>query len=158
MDVIREKYYAEWGYDSRLAEEIHERLGFRGLYRYWKPFEAYAVERILADHETGVIDFGAGHSVFEDDALFARVQHVLAPYRYVILILPSPDLDESVHILKERSRSTLDDVDINRHLIDHHSNYDLATAVFYTEGKTPAETRNEMLAWLSRAAGTASEY
>jgi ribosomal-protein-serine acetyltransferase len=35
------------------------------------------------------IDFGAGHSVYEDEELFARVQQALAPYPWVILLLPS---------------------------------------------------------------------
>lgn len=150
MDALRWAYYAEMGYDTELAGEIRERLGFRGLYRYWKPFEAYAVERILAAHRRGILDFGAGHSVFEDNALFARVRRALEPYRYVILLLPSPDLDESVRILEERSRTTIGGVDANRHMIDHHSNRDLAKAVIYTEGKTPFETREEIVDRMTR--------
>lgn len=149
LDALRWDYYAEWGYDNRLASDIHEHLGFAGLYRYWKPFEAYAVERILAEHHAGIIDFGAGHSVFEDDALFDRVQRVLAPYKHVILLQPSPDLQESVRILNERPRTTFEGEDLNRHLIDHPSNRSLARAVFYTEGRTPAETRDEILSFIS---------
>jgi hypothetical protein len=33
------------------------------------PLKAYAVERLLAEHQGYVIDFGAGHSVFEDAGL-----------------------------------------------------------------------------------------
>ncbi|MEH2063239.1 MAG: hypothetical protein V7K50_13415 [Nostoc sp.] len=50
-----------------------------------------------------MIDFGAGHSVYEDDALFKRVQKVLEPYINVVLILPSPNLEESIQILNERN-------------------------------------------------------
>ena len=72
-----------------------------GLLNYWKPFEAQAVEPALTDYQ-GVIDFGAGHSVYEDETLLARVQKALAPYPNVILLLPSPDLDESVAIVNAR--------------------------------------------------------
>jgi hypothetical protein len=46
----------------------------RAAYQSWKPLEAYAVERILADHQHAVIDLGGGHSVQEDPTLFARVR------------------------------------------------------------------------------------
>lgn len=57
----------------------------------WKPFEAYAVERMMADRPLAVIDFGAGHSVFEDETLFERVRVALEPFPNVVLLLPSAD-------------------------------------------------------------------
>ena len=56
-------------------------MGWRAAYQAWKPLEAYAVERILADHQHAVIDLGGGHSVQEDQILFARVRFSLAPVR-----------------------------------------------------------------------------
>src|SRR5919199_1093078 len=72
LDAIRLRYYREIGYDEEHARQLREREGFAGLYRYWKPFEAYAVERVLAEHRDAVVDFGAGHSVQDDPRLFAR--------------------------------------------------------------------------------------
>jgi hypothetical protein len=101
-----------------------------------------------------VIDFGAGHSVYEDAALFARVESALAPFPYVILLLPSPDLDESVAILNERFAALLErevgEVDpalltLNAHFTKHPSNTRLAKLTVYTEGKTPEETCDEIL-------------
>src|SRR4051812_30428261 len=86
MDDVRFGYYKEINYDEEVARQIREIEGFEALYRYWKPFEAYAVERILSETGNGVIDFGAGHSVYEDEDLFKRVQRVLAPYIHVVLI------------------------------------------------------------------------
>ena len=101
IDDERDKYYSEIGYDevevSRIAKSDQ---GMLGLLHYWKPFEADAVDRILSDHGDCIIDFGAGHSVYEDANLFSRVEHALAPYPNVILLLPSPDLDVWVGILK----------------------------------------------------------
>ncbi len=151
MDGIRTGYYKEIGYDEGLAKQIHERDGFLGLYRYWKPFEAYAVERLLAEDEEVVIDFGGGHSVYEDDALFARVQKVLAPYPHVILLLPAPDMDESISILNERTGGIVSNgFDFCEHFVRHHSNYDLAKHIVYTQGKSPAETCVEVLELVSR--------
>ena len=146
MDQVRVRYYKEIGYDDDLAQQILNKDSFLGLYRYWKPFEAHAVERLLSENEEVVIDFGGGHSVYEDDALFARVQKALAPYPYVILILPSPDKEKSVKILNERTGGVVSEgFDFHEHFVTHHSNYDLARHIVYTEGKTPEETCAEIV-------------
>ncbi len=146
MDDLRWDYYKEIGFDAAVQKQIGEQEGFLGVYRYWKPFEAHAVERLLAEHNNCVIDFGGGHSVYEDDALFARIQHVLAPYKNIVLILPAPDLDEAVQILRERKgESVADGFDLNEHFVKHHSNHDLAKFVVYTKGKTSEETCDEIL-------------
>lgn len=146
MDSVRFEYYKEIGYDEGLAHRIFEAEGFWGVYKYWKPFEAYAVERILSERTNCVIDFGAGHSVYEDDVLFKQVQQVLAPYPNIILLLPTTDPDESLDILNERDESFREmKPNINDHFIKHHSNYDLAKVITYTNGKTPEETCEEIL-------------
>jgi shikimate kinase len=146
MDDLRWKYYEEIGYCRETEQQIREKEGFHGVYRYWKPFEAHAVERILADNQDCVIDFGAGHSVYEDDTLFARIQKVLAPYPNIILLLPSPDLDESIQILYQRMKQTppSSGFDIAAHFVTHHSNHDLAKRVVYTKDKTPEQTCDEI--------------
>ncbi|WP_414561805.1 MULTISPECIES: shikimate kinase [unclassified Anabaena] len=146
MDDLRWNYYFEIGYNEELAKHKRETEGFWGIYQYWKPFEAYAVERLLSSHNQCVIDFGGGHSVYEDAALFQRVQQALAPYPNVVLLLPSPNLDESVQILNERNRYVPDDkANINEHFVRHTSNYQLAKFTVYTKGKTPEETCSEIL-------------
>jgi shikimate kinase len=146
MDSLRFNYYKEIGYDENLAKQIREQKGLIELYWYWKPFEAYAVERLLSEHSNCVIDFGAGHSVYEDDEMFARIQQVLAPYNNIVLMLPSSDLEDSLQILKER-RGTFanNDFDLNKHFLEHYSNYDLAKLVVYTKDKSPEQTCNEIL-------------
>jgi hypothetical protein len=149
MDDLRLGYYKEIGYDEELAKHKRESEGFWGIYQYWKPFEVYAVERILSDYDHCVMDFGAGHSVYEDDALFQRVQKVLAPYSNVILLMPSPDRDESVQILNQRNEYVSDDQpNINEHFVKHPSNDRLATFTVYTTGKTPKDTCEEILNWI----------
>jgi shikimate kinase len=146
MDDLRLGYYKEIGYDEEFAKNKRESEGFWGIYQYWKPFEAYAVERLLADHDHCVIDFGAGHSVYEDDALFQRVQKILAPYPNIILLMPSPNRDESVQILNERNEYVSDgQPNINEHFVKHPSNDQLAKFTVYNKGKTPEETCEEIL-------------
>lgn len=156
LDELRWAYYQACGFDLAVSSEIGEREGMVGMMRYWKPFEAYAVERVVVEHADGVIDFGAGHSVQDDATLFNRVQQALAG-SHVILLLPSPDPDEAIEILNQRLTQLLkrevgmvDPValEINAQFARHPCNYQLATHVVYTNGKTPDETCQEVIAAL----------
>jgi adenylate kinase family enzyme len=148
LDDVRKQYYAEIGYDDELAKRIRAALGLPGVAAYWKQFDAHSVERVLAQHPHCVIDFGAGASVYEEGQVFRRVQRLLAPYENVVLLLPSPDLDESVRILVERMSSIINVTDQVARLIEQHvkhpSNHSLAKWVVYTHGKTPDETCEEI--------------
>ena len=147
VDFVRWGYYEQIGYDYDHADALRGDA-FDPLLRNWKRFELYAVERILAEHADCVIDFGGRHSVYEDDALFERARRALAPFRNVVLILPSPNLDESVRILRERSRSgppPPGQLDFVEHSVRHHSNHDLATLTVYTKDKTPEQTAAEIV-------------
>ena len=150
LDKLRWDYYKEIGWDPEIQRQIGETEGFAGVYRYWKQFEIHAVERVLADHPDGVIHFGAGHSVYEDAGYFARAEACLRPYANVVLLLPSPDLDESVALFGARTGNTVDGVEVVRHLITHHSSHDLAKLTVYTEGKTPEQTRDEIVRHFAR--------
>jgi adenylate kinase family enzyme len=143
MDDVRWHYYREIGYDEEKEREIRENQGIEAVLRYWKPFEVHAVERLLAEHHDCVIDFGAGHTVFDDDMLFARVEKALTLYPNVVLLLPSPDLDESVRVLTRRRPDLPPSV--NEHFVRHHCNHDLAKIVIYTQGQKPKETRDTIL-------------
>lgn len=157
LDELRWGYYAEIGYDSAAIGPIAQSEGIAGVARYWKPFEAYAVERVLADGPRAIVDFGAGHSVYDDVILLDRVRRALAPYRNVILLLPSPDLDESVAVLNERLVTLLERemgtadpfiLAMNEHFVRHSSNQQLAKHVVFTRDKTTEETCDEIFQWL----------
>jgi hypothetical protein len=111
------------------------------------------VEKVLADHH-GIIDFGASNSVYDEKELFARVENALAAHPNVILLLPSPYLDESVEILKKRLIRMLTEAgkeftdelfELNEYLVKHPSNHQLAKLVMYTKDKTPEKICNELV-------------
>lgn len=162
LDALRWDYYAEIGYDEKTAAEINEKEGFAGVYRYWKPFEVHAVERVLAEHPGSVIDFGAGHSVFETEELFLRARAALEPFQNVVLLLPSEDPEESMAILQARYIHEPDEDEaavesimaVNEHFVRHPSNRRLARLVVYTKGKNPAETCAEIVQWVKAARAT----
>jgi len=155
LDELRKEYYAEIGYDNARAQQILSDSGMKAMIDYWKPFEIYSVERMLQDYPSGhVLAFGAGQSVYDDPAFTERAQKVLDPYPYVILLLPSPDVEESVVILHERIRLSFPDFpaeaarqmdEINRYFMTHPSNARLAKFTFYTKDKSSMETRDEVL-------------
>jgi tRNA A37 N6-isopentenylltransferase MiaA len=58
MDDACATYYAEIGFDQAESNRRRQTDGMWAAYQYWKPFEAYAVGRILADHPGAVIDLG----------------------------------------------------------------------------------------------------
>ncbi|HEU4326640.1 MAG TPA: hypothetical protein VFS21_26100 [Roseiflexaceae bacterium] len=154
LDQVRWDYYNEIGYDNEHAKQIAEAEGPAGIIRYWKPFEAHAVERVLADHPGEIIDFGAGHSVYDEQELLERVRMALAPVRTVILLLPSPDDEESVAIANERLAKLYEQegetlqpgiLEMNAFFVRHPSNRMLATHTVYTKDKTPEETCEEII-------------
>jgi hypothetical protein len=146
VDALRPDYYRQVRYDETRAGQIAaSEQGPWGVLRYSKPFEAHMVELVLAER-SGVIDFGASNSVYEDEALFARVAAAFAPHPNVILLLPSPDPAESAQILKDRLARMLTAAgkdfspelfELNEHFIRHPSNLRLAKQVVYTQSKTP---------------------
>lgn len=147
LDALRWDYYKEIGYDNDAAGEVYKKYGFMGYFLYCQPYHAHSVERVLADYPDSIIDFGAGHSVYPDEALLARVRAVLAPYHNVILILPSPEFNEASQILRQRFNS------IMNAFYDLHEEFNrsgvfekMAKQTVYTEGKTPEQTAAEILA------------
>lgn len=147
LDSIAQKYYEANGFSSARFNEMKNSAGYLAAYRYWWPSLAYAAQCVVRDYSDCVIDFGAGHSHYEDASLFESVAAALAGCSHIILLLPSPDLDLSVHLLRERnSRDWVHQgYDFIAHWVKDDCNHRLATSTVYTDGKTPAETREEIL-------------
>jgi hypothetical protein len=144
LDIIFDSYLDEIGYDREHAAGLKTQ-GFYELTKYWKPFEPYGVERLMSEPGDAIVDLGGGHSVYEDEALFARVKKALAPFPNVILIMPSPDPDESISILNERTGGYVSNgFDFHDNFVRSHCNYELAKHTVYTKGKTPEETCAEI--------------
>ncbi len=165
LDEVRQRFYTEIGYDEQFASEIVGKEGMMGLINYWKPFQVHAVERALKEYKNCVMDFGAGHSVYEDQEMFQRVDQALKPHNYVIHILPSPDIDRSVEIVNQRfSEMLINEVGkidpellaLNEHFVRHPSNGLLAKKTVYTEGRSIKATCQEIVDWIEEEGGLGS--
>ncbi len=166
VDELRIPFYKSIGYDETYADRLFEESGPKARGDYRKPFEIAHVERLLSDHPSGhVIPFGAGNSVYADPVHRARVRRALAPEPNVVLLLPSPNPDESLEVLTQRFRAIVPDVternlaqviDLNRTFLQDPSNAELATATVYTAGRTPDATAREILSHLTRTSSPGS--
>ena len=151
-------WYAELGFSNDEFNRLWAEASPHTADRYFHTFFPAAVERLLNEYTSCVFDLGAGHTVYEDEALFQRVKQALAPFKNVVLILPTPDLDESVRILRDRERQrninpyflNSTEFDYFSHWVKSHCNFDLAKQTIYTEGKTPEQTRDDVLRAISK--------
>ena len=163
MDVTGRKDYKQAGFSSAKRLILRCVKGQLCAYQYFQQFLLPALERYLPENRNCVIDLGAGHTVYWNDPDLERARKLLAPYSNVVLILPSPDLDESATILRERTRDIAwlnrirrqNGFDMNERFLRHRSNFDLAKFTVYTENKTPRQTADEILELLKMHATTA---
>jgi len=132
--------------DSRgQFEELYKR---ERSFRNFKNFEFALTGTILGSLKSPcVIDFGAGHSIYEDSVLREKMKAMCAQFKNIILLLPSKDNETSRQVLLERRKikpGSHKDKD-NWHFITAPNKYELATDIIYEEGKSPEEISKEIL-------------
>jgi hypothetical protein len=152
LDAARWQYMREIGHDKQLDDQFRERGGALARVLYWQLFGPYVVERFLAEHSGCVMDFGAGHTVYDSTEMLERVERAMAPYPNVFLILPSPDPETSIHVLNERLavEGVWYNFDFSAHFVRHASNYKLAKHIVYTEQRTPEQCADGILSYAKR--------
>lgn len=119
-------------------------------FSHFKDFEFYLTASTLTNLKVpAVINFGAGHSIYEDDIMFYEMKKLISKFSNVVYLLPSQDKVESERILQERlqkrdyfSASQLQD---NHHFLNSGCNEELATIMEYTDSKSVDEVACEIL-------------
>jgi hypothetical protein len=145
LDAIGHTYYEEVGQGLGLLRARIERDGYPTAHEWWQPARAHAVERATSDHRDCVFALGAGHTHYEEPAHFERVRSLLARFAHVILLLPSPDPEVSIEVLRRRCSDAKghdgvrDGVDFLRVWVTSEQNDRLATDVVHTDGLDPSE-------------------
>jgi shikimate kinase len=154
LDNLRWAYHDELGYDRDKAAQLRHEQGFVALVDYWGQFAVYALERVLQDYPAGhVISTGAGNVVYTNAEYSARAKKALEPYPYVVLLMPSPDADESIEICKARIVAENPDMAdtqggplaVNASFIRRPDYHEMATLTIYNGAQTPAETCDAVL-------------
>jgi shikimate kinase len=154
LDELRWEYFKEMDYDREAARKLHEQGDLFGLVAFMKPLEVQSIVRVVSEHQNCVIDFGASNSVFDDEALLTTVKNALAPIQNVILLMPSPDPDESMQILNARIPNEVPPenrakfIELNEYFSRHSTNYTLAKITVYSKGQTAEQTCDEIMGML----------
>jgi shikimate kinase len=146
LDRLERRYAEALGFDALLADTIQASQGDWAWYIYRRQFFAEVVVQFLADHASGVLELGGGHPILADEVEQARVDRALAPFRHVVLLLPTPDIVASLSILKGRQKPAYRDDDWNEKFLQDDRYFRLAKQVIYTESQSPEATCTEILA------------
>jgi shikimate kinase len=155
LDEFAGAYYEEVGRSRARLNEIGAARGDLGAYRWWQEGHPHAVRRVLEDYPDAVVALGAGHTTYSNAKLFEQVRALLT-LRHTILLLPSPDNETSVSILRERAvqRNGLDwvmnGVDILEQWVAGEQNRLLASAIVYTYDRSPDDVADAIVDALIR--------
>ncbi|PUB24486.1 shikimate kinase [Promicromonospora sp. AC04] len=151
IDDIAWPYCAEVGWTLDRLLERDEAVGWAAAEREWEPARAHAVQRTIADHPDAVIALGAGYTSFTSADHAQQVRLALAPIPDVIHLLPSPDPERSVTVLRERAiRSRGKDWIIEgddwiaRWVADTLAG-EVAAATVFTDGMSPHESADQVV-------------
>ncbi|WP_330174903.1 AAA family ATPase [Streptomyces sp. NBC_01498] len=151
LDATGEEYYAEAGWSlTRLRDRITA-VGRLTAEAEWEPARAHAVARATTDHPDAVLALGAGHTTYTDHRHTATVRTTLRRCPNVVRLLPSPDRETSLAVLRERCWATkghswlIDGHDFLAQWLDDHTTERIATRTLYTGDETPTETAARLL-------------
>lgn len=146
-----EHLVASTGYDVERYKRMQEENGLLEAYEYRRSFYDRLVPLFLAKHETGVLDLGGGHPIVPDPIKQQAIKDALAPYEHIFLLMPTPDANASINILRTRNKLSEDEPDFNELYFKNGNRtfWDIAKFPIYTEGKTPEQTREEVMRLLN---------
>ncbi len=120
--------------------------GFKEKFRNVEEYNAYMIKTQIEMAEKagipGVVDFGGGHSVYDNKEIFDFVKKQMSKFKNVVLLLPSHDLEKSLQILASRSTG---DYRPNKKFITSPCNKELATMIIYENGRNPRQIAEEIL-------------
>ncbi|MEU6534752.1 shikimate kinase [Streptomyces sp. NPDC047000] len=151
LDAAADRYYAEAGWTiDRLRERIAA-AGRLAAETEWEPARAHAVARAVADHPGAVIALGAGHTSYTDHHHLVTVRTALSRCPDVVRLLPSPDREISLSVLRRRCTESkgrtwiIDGHDFLAHWLDDPGTAQIATRTIHTQDDTPAQITARLL-------------
>lgn len=159
LDIVFLTYAQKAGFSLKTENYIRHNQSWLEAHYYRQQFRPQVVEDLIREHPNSVLDLGARDTVYDNTSHFSRVSRALAPCPNVVLLLPSPDSEESISILKSRisaERSAVQHqklamlvqeakLDLVKEWVTHSSNFHLAKMIIYTQEKTPKEVCNEII-------------
>lgn len=142
---------------DRIANRARE-TGFRQNFKNTEEFNYFmifeAIKKAKNENMHGIVDFGAGHSVYDDKEIFEKVKNELKPFKNIILLLPSKDEELSLKIMQDRSTGDTSD---NLKFIRSSCNKELATITIYGNNRTPSAIADEIISRIKEKQSKSSE-
>lgn len=128
------------------------RNGHRAKFRTSDEFNYDMIHTLISaaqkyDGSYGVVDFGAGHSIYREKAVFDKVKKELKPFKNVVLLLPCKDEKKALDIMNARSTG---DTSENLEFLRSPCNRELATMIVYAEGRSPQEISDEIISRINK--------
>ena len=161
---------------STVAEQLHLKLnmprlcldekankardtGFSENFRNVDEFNYFMISKIIKDAKNqntyGIVDFGGGHSVYDDKEIFEKVKEQLKPFKNIVLLLPCVDEEQALKIMNARSTGDARD---NLKFIKSSCNRELATITVYGNGRTPSDIADEIISLIKKRTRESSEF
>ena len=148
LDDLEKGYITPLGYDHKRAMEIANQEGGFPFYAYRRSFFETAVIRCLEEIQEGVLEMGGGHPIMPAEANQQRITKAFAPFKHVILLIPSANPEDFIPRLRKRRKLPRHADDFNELYFQDDTFMKLAKHVVFTEDKTPVEIVSEIQEWL----------
>ncbi len=103
------------------------------------------VERAEVGNVSGIVDFGAGHTIYDDTEKFEQAKKIFSKFKNVILLLPSCNNTEALEILSKRA---VGDTSLNDKAVNGRCNRELANMVIYENGRNPEKIAKDILRYI----------
>lgn len=120
--------------------------GIRQRFKSADEFSYYMLSEVLKkaknDNLYGIVDFGAGHSVYDNKDIFEKIKSMLRPFKNIVLLLPDKDEQKALNIMRERSTGDTKD---NEKFFESPCNKELATMIIYGNNRQPIEIAEEIV-------------
>ena len=133
------------------TETLKEYYDKKSEFESFKDFEFYLTSSVLTSLKIpAIIDFGAGHSVYEDPIMFYEFQKLMSRFSNVVYMIPSLDKEESIQILNERllernPNESSETFNANRHFVNIPCNEEVSTIREITSSKDLQEICDEII-------------
>ena len=122
------------------------KLGVAKNFNSSEEYNLYMLKKVLSiakkEGKPGIVDFGAGHSIYDNTIIFNDVKKILKKFKNIVLLLPSVDVNKSLEIMSQRSTG---DISSNKKFLISHCNRELATLVEYENGRKPREIAESII-------------